>query len=74
MRETLAGEDAKEGIGGVKTETRQWWHYMPETYDPTPTQSVTVWPSEPVRTGLLDSDGNPIMRNQERIGFLRDEK
>lgn len=50
---------------------RSWWHWMPDEYDPTPTQTVTVFPTEPVKTGLLDQDGNPIMRNPERIGFLK---
>jgi hypothetical protein len=56
----------------VSRET-QWWHEMPERYEETTVPSVTVFPTEPVKTGLLDQDGNPIMRNPERIGFLRDE-
>jgi hypothetical protein len=56
----------------VSRET-QWWHEMPERYEETTVPSLTVFPAEPVKTGLLDQDGNPIMRNPERIGFLRDE-
>lgn len=48
----------------------QWWHDMPERYEPTQVASVTVFPQEPVETGLLDQDGNPIMRSPPRLGFL----
>jgi hypothetical protein len=56
------------------SQERNWWHWMPDEYAPTPTQPVTVFPSEPINTGVLDANGNPIMRNPEQIGFLRGEK
>lgn len=35
-----------------------------------PRQAIDVYDTEPADTGLLDADGNPIMRVPDRIGFL----
>lgn len=50
--------------------TKSWWQDMPELYEPSAVPMLTVYPSEAVDTGLLDADGNPIMRSPARIGFL----
>lgn len=53
--------------------TRSWWQVMPDEYAPTPMQQVTVFPTEPINTGLLDANGNPIMRDPYPIGFLKND-
>ena len=35
-----------------------------------PLPHPTVFVSEPVRTGILDPDGNEILRVQDPVGFL----
>jgi hypothetical protein len=50
----------------------QWWQDMPERYEPNVPPVVTVFPIEPVNTGLLDFDGRPIMRSPEKLGFLKE--
>lgn len=32
--------------------------------------SKTVWDDGPIDTGVLDADGNPILRGSVEIGFL----
>lgn len=46
---------------------------MPEQYDAPPAPQITVFPSEPTNTGILDADGNPIMRNPYPVGFLKND-
>ena len=50
---------------------RQWWQDMPERYDETAAPLLTVYPVEATDTGLVDANGNPIMRAPRAIGFLR---
>lgn len=38
---------------------------------PAPLPHPQVFVSDPVDTGLLDRDGNKIMRVADRVGFLR---
>lgn len=48
-----------------------WYEYEPDTWPSQPPQPLTVYAAEPVATGLLDEDGNRIMRVPERLGFIR---
>ena len=57
----------------MKIKPVNWWQDMPERYEETTLPVLTVYPSEPTQTGILDENGNPIMRNPERMGFLKDE-
>jgi hypothetical protein len=41
--------------------------------DPHPGMSVNVHETEPVYTGLLDADGNELVRMPEPIGFIHFE-
>ena len=34
-------------------------------------EGKTVHEPEPVKTGVLDKDGNPIIRVMDQIGFVR---
>lgn len=34
-------------------------------------EGKTVHEQEPVKTGILDKDGNPIFRVMDQIGFVR---
>ncbi len=42
------------------------WYELP----PQPLPHPTAFVSEPVRTGILDPDGNDIFRAPDPIGFL----
>jgi hypothetical protein len=66
------GQDRKEGAG-VSKHQKNWWQEMPEQYDAPPAPQITVFPSEPTNTGILDADGNPIMRNPYPVGFLKND-
>ena len=48
-----------------------WYEYEPDTWPSQPQQPMTVYPSDPVATGLVDEHGNMIMRGQNKIGFIR---
>ena len=52
-----------------RPQPKLWWHYMPEAYEPTATPALTVHSEAAKDTGLLDVDGNKIMKSPERIGF-----
>lgn len=52
-----------------RAEKASWW------FDQGPlTPSLTVDDHEPVDTGLLDADGNSIMRLPNPVGFGRDDE
>lgn len=44
-------------------------NYEWELAQPTPASLTVYEPEEPQRTGLLDADGNPIVRERNQIGF-----
>lgn len=50
---------------------RLWWQDMPERYEETIIPALTVFENEPTFTGILDAEGQPIMRGPEPIGFLK---
>lgn len=72
-----AAIDETEGGEGTETMSRyfvvkekstlsNWWEALPQ---PLPHPTVTA--SEAMETGILDKDGNKIMRAPDAIGFLR---
>lgn len=48
-----------------------WYEYEPDTWPSQPPQPLTVYPIESFATGLVDEDGNRIMRAPARLGFIR---
>mgnify|MGYP000608996208 CR=1 FL=1 len=54
------------------TPVRLWVQDTPDTYEPTPTPTLTVY-SEARDTGLVDDEGNAILSVPDQIGFIRTE-
>lgn len=52
------------------SKTCDWWQEMPDHYEASAAPALTVFEPDVINTGLLDADGNPIMRAAEPIGFL----
>ncbi len=53
----------------VKRPARAWWEELPVVADLPQPAPLTVHDNGPIDTGLVDKDGNKIMRHPDRIGF-----
>lgn len=48
---------------------RLWWEELPAVADLPPPATLTVHDVGPIDTGLVDENGNKIMRLPDPIGF-----
>lgn len=55
---------------------KSWWTFLPDEEKVSIGQAHTVFETDkaPVKSGLLDKDGNPLVHEEKRIkmGFLPD--
>jgi hypothetical protein len=50
---------------------RAWYEYEPDVWAPRQPLPITVTTTDAIPTGILDEHGAPIMRCNDRIGFLK---
>ena len=56
---------------GQDDKPKMWYEYVPDLWPVSRLPNLTIEPSQPTKTGLVNADGVPIMKGPDRIGYLK---